>query len=457
LFSTKHKQPAPENGKDPLHVLIQTPILPSRGETIQRTIQAARSARMIEQETYAASDLGQMTDSIFHPSRDMALSRLAQFVPSAGRHYEAGRNTDAGPDQPGAVSRLSPYLRYRLIEESEVVSQVLARHPFDTAEKFVQEVLWRTYWKGWLEMRPSVWSRFLDERDRQLDAFPDRRALLAAENGQTGIEGFDDWARELVETGYLHNHARMWFASIWIFTLRLPWSLGADFFLRNLLDADAASNTLSWRWVAGLQTAGKTYLATAENIARFTNGRFAPKGLAREAFTLTEPPIEAACDLRELAPYDSKQPSLLLLTHEDLHPESVFESKADIRSIMLVADAHLLWGENARRFVSAAATDTAARAAAHFGCGSHLHERLDLQSLIAATHAAQVNQIVTPYAPTGPVADALAQLAPGLARANVRLAQIRRKWDSAFWPHAKKGFFPFKAKIPAVLHDSGLI
>jgi deoxyribodipyrimidine photo-lyase len=65
--------------------------------------------------------------------------------------------------------------------------------------------------------------------------------------------------QELVETGYLHNHARMWFASIWIFTLRLPWELGADFFLRHLLDGDAASNTLSWRWVAGLHTKGKHY------------------------------------------------------------------------------------------------------------------------------------------------------------------------------------------------------
>ena len=98
--------------------------------------------------------------------------------------------------------------------------------------------------------------------------------------GATGIDCFDAWARELVATGYLHNHARMWFASIWIFTLRLPWELGADFFLRHLIDGDPASNTLSWRWVAGLQTAGKTYLATAENIARFTGGRFAPQGLA---------------------------------------------------------------------------------------------------------------------------------------------------------------------------------
>ncbi len=76
-----------------------------------------------------------------------------------------------------------------------------------------------------------------------------RRAYERAVEGRTGIDGFDDWARQLVETGWLHNHTRMWFASIWIFTLRLPWALGAAFFLRHLLDGDPASNTLSWRWV----------------------------------------------------------------------------------------------------------------------------------------------------------------------------------------------------------------
>ena len=76
----------------------------------------------------------------------------------------------------------------------------------------------------------------------------------------------------------------MWFASIWIFTLKLPWVLGADFFLCNLIDGDAASNTLSWRWVAGLHTKGKHYLARADNIERFTSGRFAPYGqLVEEA------------------------------------------------------------------------------------------------------------------------------------------------------------------------------
>ena len=79
----------------------------------------------------------------------------------------------------------------------------------------------------------------------------------------------DRIARELIQTGYLHNHARMWWASFWIHAEGLPWELGADVFFRHLLDADPASNTLSWRWVAGLQTAGKTYLVRLSNLQKY--------------------------------------------------------------------------------------------------------------------------------------------------------------------------------------------
>ncbi len=302
-----------------------------------------------------------MNPSNFPATRGDALSRLARFAPDAGHAYAAGRNTDAGPSEKGAVSKLSPYIRYRLITEQEVVGAALGHHSLPAAEKYVQEVLWRTYWKGWLEMRPSVWAQFHEERDRQRDSFPDARAIRSAEAGETGIEGFDDWARELVDTGYLHNHARMWFASIWIFTLRLPWALGADFFLRHLIDADAASNTLSWRWVAGLQTAGKTYLATTENIARFTNGRFAPKGLATVATPPIDIPVPSPQILSPSGNYDPHKPSFLLITPEDLHAESVFNSNTKITGASVLFDPESLWGENARSFVGAAVTDTAAR------------------------------------------------------------------------------------------------
>ncbi len=391
------------------------------------------------------------------PSRRAALDRLTQFVPKAGQTYAAGRNTDPGPDRPGAVSRLSPALRYRLITEQDVAGSVLARHSFAAAEKFIQEVCWRTYWKGWLEMRPEAWRRFVAERDTARDVHAGRAWLAEAEAGQTGIDCFDAWARELVETGYLHNHARMWFASIWIFTLRLPWTLGADFFLRHLIDADAASNTLSWRWVAGLQTPGKTYLARADNIARCTEGRFAPVGLASEAAALTEPPIGPAQGLSALAAPDLAAPSLLLVHHEDLCSELLFPADAPIKGIVCANDPALLWGEGARRFAAGAVADAAERAAAAFARPCAFHNALDAETLLAQARAAGVRQIITAYAPVGPVADALARVAPALAREGVALCQVRRRWDEGLWPYAKRGFFAFDAQIEPHLRADGLI
>ena len=173
---------------------------------------------------------------LFPPQRSAALARLEAFVLHAGRRYASERNRDSGPGQRDNVSLLSPYLRHRVITEHEVLAAVLRQHSPQAAEKFIQEVFWRTYWKGWLQQRPQIWQAFLRERDAdraRLEQSQDlRSALTAAEDGRTGIDGFDAWAWELVQTGYLHNHARMWFASIWIFTLRLPWTLGADFFHR---------------------------------------------------------------------------------------------------------------------------------------------------------------------------------------------------------------------------------
>lgn len=393
----------------------------------------------------------------FPATRAEALERLEHFVPHAGHAYSTGRNTDFGPDQPGAVSQLSPYVRYRLLSEEEIVSAVLDRHRLQAAEKYVQEVLWRTYWKGWLEMRPSVWSRYLEERDRQRDAFADAIAIADAEAGRTGIAGFDDWARELVETGYLHNHARMWFASIWIFTLRLPWALGADFFLRHLTDADAASNTLSWRWVAGLQTAGKSYLASKDNIARYTNGRFVPDGLASEAFAITEAPVPPASLLPATGPYEASQPALLLVTQEDMSPETCLPPNAKIPAVVIADGAHNLWGDNARTFVSGGFKDVASRIKADFDCGVSMHSGLSAEKLIEAAQDAGVKQVVTAYAPVGPVATELARIRKELVAAGINLSQVRRSWDADFWPFATKGFFPFKEKIPAVLKQRRMI
>ena len=394
-----------------------------------------------------------MMKDVFPTSRNAALLRLAEFIPGAGQNYAFGRNTDPGPAQPSAVSKLSPYLRYRMITEQEVVQAVLEQHSLAAAEKFIQEILWRTYWKGWLEMRPSVWTQFQEERDRQRDSFPNARAIRNAEAGQTGIEGFDHWGRELVETGYLHNHARMWFASIWIFTLRLPWALGADFFLRHLVDADAASNTLSWRWVAGLQTAGKTYLATTDNIARYTNGRFAPKGLATTAIIPPDLTVAHQRPVPFAAQLDTQKPALLLMTPEDMNPESLFGAGAAIKAAIVAADPATLWGDNARGFVAGASRDAAERVSSAFRCPTDILDTLNIETLVTQAKQAGAEQIITAYAPVGPVAGLFAEFAPHLEREGIKLVQIRRSWDEKFWPHATKGFFPFKEKIPKILSD----
>ena len=266
-------------------------------------------------------------------TRSAALARLAEVTPRVGRFYAAHRNTDAGPLAEATTTALSPFLRRRLLLEQEVVQAALDAHGPEAAGKFVDEVFWRTYFKGYLETHPAIWPRTLqvvaEQRGRVATNSGLRRAYDAAISGQTGIDGFDDWARELVERGWLHNHARMWFASVWIFTLRLPWELGADFFLRHLLDGDPASNTLSWRWVAGLHTRGKAYAARAENIGRYTGGRFEPTGLNEDPVPLEEadPPRAAPLPPADPAPTG---PCALLLHGDDLHPESLPLERATV-------------------------------------------------------------------------------------------------------------------------------
>ncbi len=154
--------------------------------------------------------------------------------------------------------------------------------------------------------------------------------------------------------------------------------------------------------------------------------------------------VETAGALPEPAPGDACQPSGLLVTHEDMHPESIFPAGAKIAASIVAADAGLPWGSAARRFAKAAAADTASRTAAHFGCTANLCHTLDAEALIAAVHAAGLRQIVTPYAPVGPVADASARLAPVLANEGITLAQVRRAWDGQFWPPREKGLLPIQ-------------
>ncbi len=399
-------------------------------------------------------------------TRGEGMARLCRFLPNAGRRYAEMRNYDHGPGDRSNVSTLSPWIRHRLVREDEVVSAVRERHAFSSAEKFIQEVVWRTYWKGWLELRPSVWLRYREaviDGVRQLDRDADlRRRWEETVGGRTGIACFDAWARELVDDGYLHNHARMWFASIWIFTLKLPWVLGADFFFRHLLDGDAAVNTLSWRWVAGLQTPGKTYLARPNNIETFTAGRFSHvHGLAASAVPLTEPPAPPPQPLPPRDRIEVAQPCGLLVTEEDCDPLSL-----GLPHPQIVAAAGLSFtgarsplpaGGRATSFSRDAVGDALDRVHAAWGCPTAiLPETATAREVVDWAQAAAIRCVLTAYAPIGPAAEWLQSIAEPLRAEGISLVRVRRDWDEALWPHATKGFFSFKEKVPAMLRHLGI-
>jgi len=398
-----------------------------------------------------------------HPAtRAHGLALMEAFVPAMGRRYANGRNHDLGPGRHKAVSGLSPYIRRRLLTEEEVVRAALQAHGPEAAEKFIQEVIWRGYFKGWLERRPQVWDSYRDglaadlatlDLDRRL-----RRDVERAEAGATGLACFDVWVEELVTTGYLHNHARMWFASIWIFTLGLPWRIGADFFYRHLLDGDAASNTLGWRWVAGLHTRGKAYPARADNIAAFSGGRFAPRAsdLAEvgEGLEATEPDgLPPVQPLREARAPVAGIATALLRTDEDCRPADFDLAALDIRAAAALHAGQLRSPRPVAaavlRFEEKALADAAARAGLTAAPLAALHPDVLAKWAVAAG----VAQVVTPYVTRGPLSDWLDEARPLLAARDIALCEWRRDWDSAIWPHATAGFFKVKQRIPRILDD----
>ncbi len=210
----------------------------------------------------------------FEPSRKSAVERLEKFIENNLIEYSKLRNFDFGENKRTNISCLSPYITHGSLTETEIINKVLKKYSFVKCEKYIQEILWRIYWRGWLELRPNVWSDYLTDLNNLKPNFKNNQNYLNAINGKTNIECFNYWVDELKKQNYLHNHVRMWFASIWIFTLKLPWQLGAEFFMKYLYDGDSASNTLGWRWVAGIQTKGKNYVASEWNIKKFTNNKF---------------------------------------------------------------------------------------------------------------------------------------------------------------------------------------
>lgn len=361
---------------------------------------------------------------------------LQAFVNNDLSGYERLRNYDFGPADRHNVSLLSKYITHRVLFEYDIVQRILAQHPMQMVEKFIQEVFWRIYWKGWLEHRPAVWADFTAFDHSQTPQTPYQQAI----NGKTGIDCFDVWAAELQNTNYLHNHARMWFASIWIFTLGLPWQAGARFFMQHLNDGDAASNTLGWRWVAGVQTSGKHYLARASNIEQFTDGRFAPAQLNEIALPITASQSFDIIPIDYNERYHKKFNKLIVLENDLYLNDKDFCDAYD--SVFVVRPGSI------DRSVALAAPvldfKTDLVTAFCENCGNA--ELIDASALASMAGNQPGFDLVYPH--IGDTWDAMRRLRDG---AGVPLHPLKRPQDLFCWQFAKKGFFNFKKNIPEIV------
>ena len=367
-------------------------------------------------------------------SRDGALKKLDNFINAELPNYNFKRNFDLGPDDKSNVSCLSPYISHRLITEYEVAKIVLAKFPYQKVEKYIQEIFWRVYWKGWLELRPQVWSDFTED----LKALKEDDNYKKAINGETQIKCFNDWVIELKENNYLHNHTRMWFASIWIFTLNLPWQKGAEFFMKHLFDGDAASNTLSWRWVAGLQTKGKHYVAQAWNISKFTNNKYQNVKLNENALPLT--------DKREykLSPinldYDDNANENLLVFENELNLEN--HKLKNYKNIYLI----LLTNEVRKIKLEKKVLDFKTQII------NDQKKRLDQIKVINETELQSLAKETISFDVIHPsIGENYSYLNSLRKKLNLKLNFILNEEDKFSWQFSNKGYFNFKNNIPNIL------
>jgi len=374
----------------------------------------------------------------FVASRLAAIEKLNNFVEHNLFEYSRLRNFDYGPNNRSNISCLSPYITHGVISELEVIKKSLNKFSFSKNEKFIQEVLWRTYWKGWLELKPAVWTDYINELKKIREEFKDNADYKKAIEGNTNIECFNEWVNELKENNYLHNHARMWFASIWVFTLELPWQLGAEFFMKHLYDGDAASNTLGWRWVAGIQTQGKNYLASEWNIKKFTNNRFNNIKLNENATPKTSNKTYSALKPEFNNPQKLVGGNLLIFENSLSFELSDFNDQK-FKKIFLVSNKNenrtIKLSEKLMTFKSQLIEDQKKR----------LKEKSIDSEIIDLSEIHSINETSYGLYPT------VGENLDFINTNNLKIEFLYRKLDQFSWQYCNKGFFNFKNYIPKII------
>jgi len=236
----------------------------------------------------------------------------------------------------------------------------------------------------------------------------------------------------------------MWFASIWIFTLKLPWQLGASFFLKNLYDGDPASNTLSWRWVAGLQTKGKNYLATKSNIEKYSNITVGRIDLINNAVPLSEAyqyPIQSLSH----NPKSRSRYRNLLIFETELNQQHLKVDYAGYENIFV-----LLLGNNKRKITLSEKVLTFKRdLVKSFQITFKTPQIINTEFIENYCQSGKKFDVIYPF--VGENLDYLIELQSTF---KTSLNMIFRNNDIYCWQFANKGYFNFKKNIADILKQT---
>ena len=278
----------------------------------------------------------------------------------------------------------------------------------------------------------------MNELKKIREEYKDNSDYKNAVEGKTNIECFNEWVNELKENNYLHNHTRMWFASIWVFTLELPWQLGAEFFMKHLYDGDAAANTLGWRWVAGIQTQGKNYLASEWNIKKFTNNRFSNIKLNENAPPKISSKTYPVSKLEFGNPQHLEEKNLLIFENNLSFEISDFNNHK-FKKIFLISNKNenrtIKLSEKVIKFKSQLIENQKKR----------LKEKSINSEIVDLSEVQNIENNSYGLYPT--VGESLDYINSN----NFEIKFLYRKLDQFSWQYCNKGFFNFKNYIPKII------
>ena len=246
----------------------------------------------------------------------------------------------------GAVTYLSPYISRGVISVKQVMDAVLQKgyKPYQI-EKFLQELAWREYFQRvWQHVGDEIWNDIKHPQPNVLH----HQMIDAVEHAATGIEAIDKAIKQLYSSGYMHNHVRMYTASMVCNVAKAHWLSPSKWMYYYLLDGDIASNNCSWQWVAA-SFASKKYYFNQENVNKYTFTKQQNTFIDKSYETIMEMPVpnilqatknlslQTTLPVTEIPALDINKPTLI---YNSYNMDVLWRKEEDVNRVLLLEPSH---------------------------------------------------------------------------------------------------------------------